>query len=180
MPPLTLVTEDALAQALGERLVADAGSPVTIVDRIGQRGAGFLRASFRAWCEIARHRLALLITDLDRAECAPRLVEEWSRRDERPEGLLFRVAVREAEAWLLADSEGLAEFLGVSSRSIPREPEELENPKRTLLQIAERGRRRDVRADLIVRPGSVASQGLGYNARRKCAPRPEPPESCPA
>lgn len=165
MPAVTLVTEDSLGQAVGERLIADAGEGFSIVERLGQRGATHLKARFRQWCEIARHRLVLLITDLDRGECAPRLIEDWSQRDVRPERLLFRVAVREAESWVLADAEGFAEFLGVSTRSVPREPDQLQDPKRTLLQIAAQGRRRDVREDLIARPGAIASQGLGYNSR---------------
>lgn len=161
---VTLVTEDPLSQAVGERLVDDADGRLTIVERLGQRGAGHLRSRFRQWCEIARQRLVLLITDLDRGECAQGLIEEWSQHDVRPEGLLFRVAVRETESWLLADSEGVAEFLGINRRAIPRDPDRVGDPKRELLRLAARARR-DVREDLVAAPGAVASQGLGYNVR---------------
>ena len=51
---------------------------------------------------------------------------------------LFRIAVREVEAWLIADREALAGFLKIKIMHVPYKPEELVDPKRVLLELATR------------------------------------------
>ncbi|MGD9583027.1 MAG: hypothetical protein AB7V26_05050 [Lysobacterales bacterium] len=105
-----------------------------------------------------------LITDLDQSKCAPTLIANWLQDIAQPAGLVFRVAVREIESWIIADHEGLRTLMGTRIRSLPENPDGLSDPKRTLLGIAEKAHRA-VREDLVVRRNAIASQGLGYNAR---------------
>jgi hypothetical protein len=68
------------------------------------------------------------LVDLDRdVECAPPLCEKWVPQP--GPYLCFRVAVREVEAWLMADSESLASFLKVARHRVPPHPEQLLEPK---------------------------------------------------
>lgn len=55
--------------------------------------------------------------------------------------MCFRIAVREVEAWLLADAEQAAGFLAVPLARIPAEPETLPDPKATLIALAGRSRK---------------------------------------
>lgn len=76
--------------------------------------------------------------------------------------MLLRCVVRELEAWLLADRRGIADHLGVALAGVARDVERLEDPKRTLVALAQRSRRRRLR-DLLVPPkGTTATQGRGY------------------
>jgi hypothetical protein len=77
----------------------------------------------------------------------------------------FRLAVRAIEAWLLADAERMAGFLGVAATSMPREPERLDDPKQTLVHLAGRSRRAAVKKDLVPRPGSGRAVGDAYAGR---------------
>jgi len=77
----------------------------------------------------------------------------------------LRVAVREVEAWLLADRSRLAGFLSVSAGAIPASPEAEDDPKQTLVNLAARSRRRDIRIDMVPRPGSGKNVGPAYTAR---------------
>lgn len=77
---------------------------------------------------------------------------------------MFRVAVREIESWLLADHQAMRSLLGQKAGKLPEAPDDLPDPKQTLLSLAQRAKR-DVREDIVANRGSVASQGLGYNAR---------------
>ncbi|MFP4390211.1 MAG: hypothetical protein ACLFPR_14855, partial [Desulfococcaceae bacterium] len=77
--------------------------------------------------------------------------------------LLFRVAVREVESWLLADPEGLAGFLGISRAKIPPEPDQLPEAKGSLLSLAINSRKRGLRSEIFPAPGSTAPVGLGHN-----------------
>jgi hypothetical protein len=113
---------------------------------------------------MARREPLLLITDLVRHHCPASLIDDWIRRTPRATGLLFRVAVREIEAWLLADHDAMRALLGRSTLDLPDLPDTLADPKRALLNLAGVGRR-EVRADLRAEAGAIAAQGLGYNRR---------------
>ena len=79
--------------------------------------------------------------------------------------MCFRVAVREIEAWLLADRTRIAKFLSVDSRNVPLNVEALPDPKRTVLQLAGLSRQRSLREDMLPRPGSGRDVGPAYNSR---------------
>ncbi len=75
----------------------------------------------------------------------------------------FLLWVRHVEAWLLADRERISAFLGVGTVKVPRDPETLEDPTRTLVDLARQSRRRDIREDMVPRPGS----GRSGSARKR-------------
>jgi hypothetical protein len=75
------------------------------------------------------------------------------------------VAVRAVEAWLLADAERLAAFLGIRAALIPRDPDAEHDPKTTLVNLARRSRRRAIREDIVPREGSGGRVGPGYVGR---------------
>lgn len=76
----------------------------------------------------------LVLVDLDQDECAPHLLREAI--PEPSEYLIVRIAVKEVEAWLLADCEGIARFLRVSQSRVNSQPQQLEDPKNFLLHMA--------------------------------------------
>lgn len=160
---LHVYVEDALSLAVVERLIAatwpgwQGNVRPTITD-----GNGNLRNRFQKICDASRRLWCLVLTDLDQSDCPPGLVRQWISTT-IPEKLIFRIAVREVEAWLLADSANLSNFLGVSRAQIPRDPEVVDDPKRTLVAIARRSRRRDVREGIP--PAQMTSTRVGpeYN-----------------
>jgi hypothetical protein len=79
--------------------------------------------------------------------------------------MCFRLAVRSIEAWLLADGERIANFLGVRRAHVPSEPDSLDNPKRALVNLARGSRRRALRNEIVPREGSGRSVGPLYTTR---------------
>ena len=78
-------------------------------------------------------------------------------------GMCYRVAVRAVEAWLLADVERLAAYLGISQALIPRTaPDQDDDPKRTLVNLARRSRKRAIREGMAPRPESRVRVGPAY------------------
>ena len=72
----------------------------------------------------SRNHPYIILMDLGReCECAPQLVAPWGLPDVPPTNLLLRVAVRAVDAWLPADRESIASFLGVSEDRVPARPE---------------------------------------------------------
>jgi len=106
----------------------------------------------------------LILTDLDYEECAPIMIKEWLPETRNP-NLIFRIAVREVESWVLADRPGFAKFLGISQNKMPRKPDELLDPKAYLINLAKDSRKRALREDIVPKQGSTAKQGPAYNER---------------
>lgn len=163
MTLVALGTEDELSEAVGIRLLAEHGAALQLGMPLRKLGFGYLRSNVNRWRQLAQHQPVILITDLDRAACPVVLLNDWLGGQACPENLLVRVAVREVEAWLLADHEAMQLLLGNRGR-LPQEPDRLPDPKQHLLGLAKRAPR-DVRRELVKEAGSLASQGLGYNAR---------------
>ena len=158
-----LATEDALSEAVGLKLITTFLPCFEVDLKLGKKGNGLLKAKIAAYCEIAKRVPFLLITDLDTMACAPRLISSWLGKIDPPENFLFRVAVREIEGWLLADHAAMKRLLG-NRVNVPRDPDNIRDPKECLLRLA-RGAPRDVKRDLLAEDGAIASQGLGYNQR---------------
>jgi hypothetical protein len=59
----------------------------------------------------------ILLTDLDEYSCAPQLMNRVI--PQKNEDFIFNVAVDEAEAWLMADREGFAEYFRIKSDDMP-------------------------------------------------------------
>lgn len=164
MPGLVIATEDELSEAVALRLVAEVRPALQVTQKLRRNGFGYLRSKMANWCELARHQPIFLLTDLDQVACPVEMLQQWRGTLKPPADLLMRLAIREVEAWLLADHPAMRELLGVRGR-LPTDPEQLPDPKAALLQLAAKCAAREVRADLVPAKGSMASQGVGYNAR---------------
>jgi hypothetical protein len=162
-PRLLLAAEDSVGLALGRRLILE-HPDLTIFRAEDGRGFGRLRAAAERYYDMARNGVpVVLLTDLDRQVCPMSLVEEWMGGKHPPHtDFLLRVCVREAEAWVMADSEAVARFLGVRSAEVPSEPEQLPDPKQELLRLARRCTR-NLRNGLLPAGRSKAQVGWEYN-----------------
>lgn len=153
-----------MSEDVAHRLIAELGTGFEVGLKFKKNGFGYLKAKLGSFCELAKRQPLLLITDLDRAECPASLISRWTGDKSLPNKLVFRVAVREIESWLLADHDGMRKLLKKGAAKLPDDADALADPKRFLLRCAERAPR-DVRFDLLAQSGAIASQGLGYNQR---------------
>lgn len=158
-----LATEDAVSETLAKRIVAYANPDLELAAAMGKKGFGFLKNKVSQLCQLAINFPVVMVTDLDHRVCAPALVEEWTAGIRVPELFMLRVAVREAESWLMADRDAFAGFIGAPMSQIPRNPDEIGDPKDQLLSLARRYAPRELKYDLLPRPGVRALVGPGYN-----------------
>lgn len=148
--------DEAILRRAARHVGADLGNVY------GRDGKPRPKANIGGYNAAARHAPWVVLVDLDQDHpCAPPLCDEWLPEPSR--GMCLRVAVRQVESWLLADAEQVARFLTVSRARIPRDPESLSHPKRTLVQLAERSRRRAIREGLVPESGSGRAVGRLYN-----------------
>jgi hypothetical protein len=154
--------EGIIDKAVAQKLIIGAGgSPGTIY---GENGKAFLHQKIQGFNNAAKVWPWLVVVDLDNdKECAPLFCKRWVP-DPSPY-LCFRVAVREVESWLMADSETLASFLGISRAIIPKDPEGLVDPKREMVNLARRSRKEAIRKDMVPRQGSGRPVGPAYASR---------------
>lgn len=159
---LSAAVEGEADEHLLRRVVERAGASLGPVH--GKSGWDHLRCRIDSYNAAARHTPWIVLVDLDRKfPCAPALIADWLPR--RSPGMVLRVAVHSVEAWLLADRERFAAFLGVPASSIPEQPEALPNPKLVVVDLARRSRRRELRQDMVPRQGSGRDVGPAYTSR---------------
>ncbi|MCZ6676854.1 MAG: hypothetical protein O7E52_06355 [Candidatus Poribacteria bacterium] len=154
--------EGDVDEAVLRRLVRQVGaSPSTVY---GKKGKPHLLQKISAYNQAANISPWLILVDLDQdADCAPFVRESWLPNP--APNICFRVVVREVESWLLADSDRLAQFLSVPVSQIPPHPETIGDPKLTMVSLARRSRRRDIREDMVPRPKSGREVGPAYTSR---------------
>lgn len=148
----------AIVEAMARALTIELG-PVHVTNgkaKLDRRIAQYNHAAaFAPW---------FVLRDLDQdAPCAPDLVA--GLLPVRASQMLFRVAVRAAEAWLMADVDRLSAFLHVPPGRIPAAPDTLLDPKGTLVRLASTSRLKDIRVDMTPLPGRFRKVGPGYSAR---------------
>jgi hypothetical protein len=162
--PINLAFEDALIESLLLRILATIPARYATRTIYNRGGFGYLKRTVNGFNNAAKGVPFLVVTDLDRYECPPVLINDWLTSPKH-HNLLIRVAVREAEAWVLADREGLARFLGISVARVPVDVEAQPDPKETLIQLARMSRKKFMRDDLCPRRNSTSKVGPNYNPR---------------
>lgn len=162
--PVNLAVEDLLSEALLRGMLKQSGRPYAVGACFSSRGFGYLKKRLEGFNHAAKGTPFLILTDLDQSECAPVLIEEWLPYPQE-RNLLFRVAVKAVESWLLADRQALSKFLGVSETQMPIKPDEVDNPKRFLINLAVKSRSKEIRESIAPPIKSSASIGPDYNGK---------------
>jgi hypothetical protein len=159
---ISSAVEGVVDEAVVKRLIVEAGGEIGPI--YGKRGKSLLRQRVNGYNNAARHHPWIVIVDLNReADCAPPLKEIWLPNP--GPFMCFRIAVREIEAWLLADRERFASFFRVRLSDVAAEPELLDDPKEAVIELSRRSRSRDIRLDMVPRPGSGRKIGPAYVSR---------------
>jgi len=159
-----LVFEDALHGAVIEKILAASRQKYLVGVRYNAGGFGWIQKRINGFNMAAKGMPYLVLTDLDRHECAPALIDAWLTGP-RNQNLLLRVAVRQVEAWLLACRSSFAHFAGIEEHLIPADTDRIENSKRFLLDLVRRSRNAKLRSDIVPARESTAKVGPDYNGR---------------
>jgi len=125
-------------------------------------GKGKIKKQISAYNNAAQYGYYFVITDLDDDyNCAPLLIKDWLPTQSSTK-LFFRVAVHEIESWLLADRKNFAAFFSISHDLIPLEPDKEKDPKRIIISLAKKSKKKVIR-ESIVPIDDFVSNGPGYN-----------------
>lgn len=159
---ISSVVEGLTDEAVIRRVLCSVG--IILGPVFGKNGKHWVRKHIHAYNQAAVHHPWFVVVDLDAdVDCAPMLVRNWLPAPSIH--MLLRVAVREVEAWLLADRKHMARFLGVSEADVPANPDSLNDPKGTIVELARRSRQRNIRMDIVPRQSSGRAVGPAYASR---------------
>ncbi|MCG3199434.1 MAG: hypothetical protein GHCLOJNM_03949 [bacterium] len=162
MKTINLLVEGYVDETVAARLVELSGHQVG--SSLGKQGIGYIRKRLAAFNRAARGGVYLALVDfMDTGmACPPQVVQSWL--PDRHPNMILRLAVREVESWLLADREGAARFLAIPIREIPGDPEGIADPKRFLVELARKSKKRGVAEALAPAGGSSAQVGKLYSS----------------
>jgi hypothetical protein len=158
--PINLLIEDELHLNVLTKALGFVGRGYTIDRVFGRKGKDYIRKHLSAYNEAAKLKPCLALVDLDRADCPLTIINGWLTFT-KSANLIFRIAVREAEAWLISDRKNFAAFMGVPKDIIDPKPESIPDPKEYIIYLAGRSRKRKIREDLV--PEGKATVGRNYN-----------------
>ncbi|PSB18801.1 hypothetical protein C7B65_13570 [Phormidesmis priestleyi ULC007] len=162
--PINLAVEDDLSEAVLKEILKQSKRPFSVGTCLKRQGYGYLKKNLPGINKAAKGLPYLVLTDLDKAECPLALISEWLSQPKHP-NLIFRVAVTEVEAWLLAHREAYAKFLGISVSLIPDNVDAVPDPKQLLIDLTRRSRKRTLRDAIVPAPKSSAKIGRDYNGQ---------------
>jgi len=160
--PVSGAVEGIVDEAILRSLLATVGRSAATVYLQGGKSRLLLKlpgsnaaAAYSPW---------IVMVDLDHdAPCAPEYVA--SQLAAPASQMRFRVAVRQAEAWLMGDRERLAAYLRVPQSRVPADPEKEPDSKEAMVTIARNSRDRHIRADMVPVAGSGRRTGPNYAGR---------------
>lgn len=155
-----LVGEGSTDIALLQRLADDHGVAVRRVWSTG--GADALDRALPRYAKAALSTgdTWIALRDLDRHDCAASLVGHLIPKP--PASMHLRIAVRQLEAWLLADADGLSRTLRIRPNAIPLDVEDLDDAKAKIASLASHATSPLIRKNVAPRRGHRV--GAGYTA----------------
>lgn len=159
MLPVSIAVEGLSDVGVVRAILRECGAETHLI--VGRSGKNRLLGNLAGYNASAQRQPWLVLLDLNGDfTCAPAARARWLPLPSAQ--MCFRIAVTEVEAWLLADREQMARFLGVSESLIPTDPEALTDPKQETINLARKSRKREIREGLVPRMGSGASIGPTY------------------
>jgi hypothetical protein len=162
--PINLAIEDDLSEAVLKEILQQSQRPFSVGSCLKRGGFGYLKKILPGINYAAQGSVYLVLTDLDNNECPLALMSQWLSAPKHP-NLIFRVAVREVEAWVLAHRQAFAEFIGISVDLIPDDVDSVGDPKKLLIDLAKKSKNRQLRDAIVPAPKSTAKIGKDYNGQ---------------
>jgi len=153
------VVEDVLQEVVLQKLLSKYRSDISLTGVSGKKGNSYIRQGLRGFSEASEYLPHIVITDLDRNICAPQLKDDWINFNAHP-NLLFRIAEKEIDAWILSDREAFSKFIGAPVSKTPTDTQTLADPKLHIINLARRSRKKLMK-DIV--PKGSGTQGPGYN-----------------
>lgn len=157
---INLLVEGIIDEIVGRKIIEFCGFQPGVV--YGQQGWHYIRKKLLGFSESAKYGnpLLVLVDFMDTELPCPPAITGWIPQPHAQ--LILRAVVNEIESWLLADREAIAAYLRISVKHVPEFPEQIPDPKQTLVNLARHKSRRRLNRNLIPPQGTSGVVGPGY------------------
>jgi len=165
MATINLLVEGEIDEIVARKLVFAVGHQAGVC--YGKKGSGYIKNKIRDFNKSAQNICYLALVDFMDTDCIcpSEVVSTWLPY--KNDLMFFRVVVREIESWIMADRKNIAHFLNVSIEKIPLNPENEDDPKQKLVNIARGSRSSKIISELVPEQNSTAQVGKLYTSEIK-------------
>lgn len=124
MKEVYVVGEDSVTTEIVSRIIRDYAPNLHIKGHLPARGSE-IKNKMENFNKFSSLYPVVLLSDMDVDDCAP-MAKENLMKGMSPQNseFIINIAVDEAEAWLFADIQGFAKYLGVSEQYMPQPSEQ--------------------------------------------------------
>jgi hypothetical protein len=163
MTPISVLVEGNLDETVARKIIESEGGVVGEV--YGRQGVDYIDKKIEGFNRLAQGTPILTLVDLMdvNLDCPVEIVQKWLPH--RHEQMLLRFVVREIESWILADRESISRFFGVRMPLIPHHPEDLKDPKATLVELASNSKKEGLKSAIVPPPEAMNDEGPAYTSR---------------
>lgn len=126
-------------------------------------GYGTIRKNLKSYNKTAKSGCIFIFTDLDQFKCPPNLISNWAGTVKLNEKLVFCIAIKEIETWLMASRTAFSKYLGIKTNHIPQNIEDIPDPKAFLFTLVRKSPHKSLKKDILPDPKNSAKIGKGYN-----------------
>jgi hypothetical protein len=165
MATVNLLVEGEIDEIVAHKLVIGVGHQVGVC--YGKKGSPYIKKKIRDFNKSAQNICYLALVDFMDTDCIcpSEVVSTWLPY--KNDLMFFRVVVREIESWIMADRKNIANFLNVGIEKIPSNPENEDDPKQKLVNIARGSRSSKILSALVPEQNSTAQVGKLYTSEIK-------------
>lgn len=142
---MRIVVEGPSDEGAARRVVEHCGHVVTGTRAVG--GKTKLDPKLANYARAARREPWVVFRDTD-TKCPVTLRQQLLLGVATSPLFVLRLAHCMTESWLMADTDGFAQYFNVSRDVVPLDVESLEHAKHTLLALCKRSRSRDIREEV--------------------------------
>jgi len=117
MKQVYIVGEDPVTFAVIKKIIACISTQIKIISELPARG-GQIKNKIPEFNVLSKKNPIILLMDLDNSDyCAPKLLKRLIT--DKNKDFIINIAVDEAEAWLMADREGFANYFCIDLKEMP-------------------------------------------------------------
>jgi hypothetical protein len=127
-----IVGEDPVTSAIIKRVLGYCADDFEIIAELPARG-GQVKSKIPEFNKLSETYPVILLIDLDDYNCAPQLIEKLISN--KNDNFIFNIAVDEAEAWLMADREGFANYFKIKLDNIPSSHQTRQGGRKALTEM---------------------------------------------
>lgn len=142
--PIFFVYEDVLHKVTIEKILTSIFNQKYYIESYYPgRGFGSIKNNINSFNRASAKATYLVLVDLDKEKCPSKIIRDWLT-DSKNDNLLFRIAVKEVESWIVGDVKNFAKFLHLRESKLKTNVDTIKDPKKYIFNLVKESRIRQL------------------------------------